>query len=37
MLPEAAFCAVARLHALQGANKRAGGMQAAVHGEVFDD
>merc|ERR1711933_492752 len=32
----AAFCTLARLAALQGANPRAGGMQAAVHGEVFD-
>lgn len=32
----AAFCALARLHALQGASSKAGGMQAAVHGEVFD-
>merc|ERR1712136_454415 len=31
-----AFCVLARLHALQGANPRSGGMQAALHGEVFD-
>lgn len=32
----AAFCALARLHSLQGAHPRAGGMQAALNGEVFD-
>lgn len=32
----AAYSALARLHALQGNNPRAGGMQAAIHGGVFD-
>ncbi|CAE8641302.1 unnamed protein product, partial [Polarella glacialis] len=32
----AAFCVLARLRSLQGAHERAGGMQAALHGEVFD-